>query len=647
MNGLAAHYRPAMAAAYFPVPDPEETRPEKIEALMQDRFELNGETHHLPAPLDWIANPSQDLEWHIMLHKFYYGVGLGMAFARSGERRYAQKWVELVEGWIAQTPVGFIAPDVTGRRVQNWTYAYHYFTLQGRDPGFDPAFQRRLLGSIHDQVEFLCENLAPARNHRTIELYTIFLAGVAFPEMRRAARWRELALELLLDNMRRDLLPDGVQCELSSDYHHLVLKNYLNVRRLADLNGIDVPREMDEHLRRALEFSVHVHKPDGIVPSLSDGDACCFRELLLQGYELYGRPEMLYVGTGGARGSAPACRSLLFPDSGYAIVRSGWGSASEPFADAQYLVLDCGPLGEGNHGHFDCLSFELAALGRSLVVDPGRYTYSEAGDTNWRVAFRGTAYHNTVTVDGRNQTRYVPSVLKDASRHAVGSVRHKVAGPAPDASVEAFVSDRDCDYVHGRARSHEYDAVHDRRILFVRGEYWIVSDALQAPSPHQYDLRFNLGEQAWQRVGERHDADTLRYLAPNLLVAQPADASTEARIEDGYVSYRYGEKQEAPVLRFTRHGDAAAFHTVLLPFRGEAPQLSVSAAPPVPGAHAFTVTLERSGERFVDHVLFPLGGEEIEWPLAGARFRGRFLFLRRAPDGSVLRARHDGVACIR
>jgi len=647
MNGLAAHYRPAMAAAYFPVPDPEETRPEKIEALMQDRFELNGETHHLPAPLDWIANPSQDLEWHIMLHKFYYGVGLGMAFARSGERRYAQKWVELVEGWIAQTPVGFIAPDVTGRRVQNWIYAYHYFALQGRDPGFDPAFQRRLLGSIHDQVEFLCENLAPARNHRTIELYTIFLAGVAFPEMRRAARWRELALELLLDNMRRDLLPDGVQCELSSDYHHLVLKNYLNVRRLADLNGIDVPREMDEHLRRALEFSVHVHKPDGIVPSLSDGDACCFRELLLQGYELYGRPEMLYVGTGGARGSAPACRSLLFPDSGYAIVRSGWGSAHEPFADAQYLVLDCGPLGEGNHGHFDCLSFELAALGRSLVVDPGRYTYSEAGDTNWRVAFRGTAYHNTVTVDGRNQTRYVPSVLKDASRHAVGSVRHKVAGPAPDASVEAFVSDRDCDYVHGRARSHEYDAVHDRRILFVRGEYWIVSDALQAPSPHQYDLRFNLGEQAWQRVGERHDADTLRYLAPNLLVAQPADASTEARIEDGYVSYRYGEKQEAPVLRFTRHGDAAAFHTVLLPFRGEAPQLSVSAAPPVPGAHAFTVTLERSGERFVDHVLFPLGGEEIEWPLAGARFRGRFLFLRRAPDGSVLRAHHDGVACIR
>jgi uncharacterized heparinase superfamily protein len=634
------------AGAYFPVPDPEETRPEKIEAIMQDRFELNGETHHLPAPIAWTTNPSDDLEWHILLHKFYYGVGLGMAFERSGEQRYAQKWAQLVDSWIAQTPVGFIAADVTGRRVQNWIYAYHYFVLRGRDAGFERAFHRRLLDSIHEQVEFLCANLAPARNHRTLELYAIFLAGVAFPEMRSAARWRAFALKLLVENMRTDLLPDGVQCELSTDYHHLVLKNYLNVRRLAKLNGIQVPYEMDEHLLRALEFSVHAHKPDGIVPSLSDGDACSFRELLMQGYELYGRPQMLYVATGGARGTAPARRSVLFPDSGYAIVRSGWGSAAEPFADAQYLILDCGPLGAGNHGHFDCLSFELAAFGRSLVVDPGRYTYSEAGETNWRVAFRGTAYHNTVTVDGRNQTRYVPTTLKEASRHAIGSLRHKVAGPAPEASVEAFVSGRNVDYVHGIARSHEYDAVHERRILFVGGEYWIVSDALHAQSPHRYDLRFHLGEHAWQRVGAAHDDDTLRYVSPHLLLAQPADPCTQTQVEEAFVSYRYGEKHAAPVLRFTREGEAAAFHTVLAPFRDAAPQVFVTGDTSLRDAHGLVVIVEQAGERSLDYVLFPRTGEEVHWPLAGVRFRGRFLFVRRAADGAVLRTHHDGIACI-
>ena len=655
MSRVAALLGPSFAGAYFPVPDPEETRPEKIEAIMRERFELNGETHHLPAPIDWTRNPSGDREWHILLHKFYYGVGLGMAFARSGERRYAQKWVELVDSWIERTPVGFIAPDVTGRRVQNWIYAYHYFALQGRDPGFDPAFQCRLFGSIHDQIEFLCENLAPARNHRTLELYTIFLAGVAFPEMPHAAHWREFALALILENMRRDLLPDGVQCELSTDYHHLVLKNYLNVRRLADLNRIDVPREMDEHLLRALQFSVHAHKPDGIVPSLSDGDACSFRDLLLQGHELYRRPEMLYVATSGARGTAPARRSVLFPDAGYAILRSSWGGTAELFSDAHYMILDCGPLGAGNHGHFDCLSFELAAFGRSLVVDPGRYTYSEAGETNWRVAFRSTAYHNTVTVDGRNQTRYLPGVRKKNPCDPLGTLRHKVAGPAPDATVEAFVTERDVDYVHAIARSHEYDTVHERRVLFVRSDYWIVSDALQSERPHRYDLRFNLGEQARERVGQRHDSETLRYLGPNLLVAQPADRCTESRIEAGFVSYRYGEKHDAPVLRFTRHGEAAAFHTVLVPFRDVAPQVSVCEAPPVPGAHAFVVTLERAGARHVDHragarhvdhVLFPLTGEEVDWPLAGVRFRGRFLVLRRSEKGEVLRLHHDGTACI-
>lgn len=67
-------------------------------------------------------------------------------------------------------------------------------------------------------------------------------------------------------------------------------------------------------------------------------------------------------------------------------------------------MLDCGPRA-GNHGHFDLLSVEVAAFGRSLIVDPGRYTYHEAGEVNWRGISRH-AMHNTVAVDGRNQTRY-------------------------------------------------------------------------------------------------------------------------------------------------------------------------------------------------------------------------------------------------
>ena len=70
----------------------------------------------------------------------------------------------------------------------------------------------------------------------------------------------------------------------------------------------------------------------------------------------------------------------------------------------RFLVFDCGPLGDGGHGHYDALSIEMAS-GRPLVVDPGRFTYCD-DPPHWRRWFKSTAAHNTVTVDGLDQTPY-------------------------------------------------------------------------------------------------------------------------------------------------------------------------------------------------------------------------------------------------
>ena len=644
---LLAHFRAPRAVQYYPVADADETRPEKIEALMRGRFEFNGETHDLPDPVAWLVNPSADVEWHILLHKFYYAVGLGLAFERSGDARYAGRWATLIDGWLRVSPPGFIAADVTGRRVQNWIYSYHQFvTHPARDARavIGAAFHRRLLESIHEQVEYLCENLTPKRNHRTLELYAIFLAGVVFPEMRRAAHWRAFALEQTVANMASDLLADGVHCELSTDYHHLVLKNYLNFRRLASLNGVAVPQAMDTALQRALEFSLHVHKPDGIVPSLSDGDARGFLELLQHGAVLYGRADMLFVATRGAQGVPPARRVAHFASSGYSVVRSDWGGGATPYADAQYLVFDSGPLGDGNHGHFDCLNFELAAFGRSLIVDPGRYTYSEAGDCNWRVHFRGTAAHNTVCVDGRQQTRYVPKAIKEVSRHVPGSVRHKISGPAPAARLQERYHGAHLDLLHGGARSHEYDAVHDRCIVFVDRRYWIVSDWLRAPTQHDYTLNFQLGAHAQGRTGLSIGVG-LRLRSPGLLILQPARAGVRHGLLPGWVSARYGDKQPAPSLRSTVVARDADFDTVLMPWQGQEPavaleDVAVDADGPATGLlpRAQRVTLVVDGAVVVDNWFHARGAPTQPWRIGGFEFRGRWVHWREAADGRVQHA---------
>jgi Heparinase II/III-like protein/Heparinase II/III N-terminus len=629
---LLEHFCARKTVAYFPIEDEDESRDAKIEAILRDEFEFNHERHRLEPPRAWLDNPSVDAEWQILLHKFYFAVGLGRRFHESTDRRYLDKWVELTDSWIAVTPPGFIAADVTGRRIQNWIYAHYYFVTLRAVPQIPPTFYRRFLASLSEQVEWLCANLAPARNHRTLELYAIFLTAVVFPEMRGAARWLEFSLAEIARNAETDLLPDGVQIELSTDYHHIVLRNFLCLRRLAELNKIAIPSAMDRALVKALEFSLHAHRPDGIVPAFSDGDARDYRVLLQWGYELYHRADFLYVASGGRCGTPPGSRCARFDNSGYYVLRSGWGE-QEPYRDERFLMFDCGPLGAGNHGHFDLLSFEAYAYGRPLVVDPGRYTYSEAGEVNWRAVFRGSEAHNTVLVDGRNQTRYSP-----------GKRKLKVSGPAPRHALRALSNAPSFDLLHGVAESHEYPVVHERLIAFIAHEYWIVSDLLHARDQHRYDLLFHLAPEAHGHVVQ-HERDGTRLVeAPHLSLVQCADAQMKTSIEDGFVSQRYGEKVRAPLVRTAQSGRCLAFHSVIYPYRHKAPILTLRTLPVTTDAEtradhrtqALALTVGGDGTATTDIWLFSTAALPRKWTVAGYSFDGNYLWLRENAAGRLL-----------
>lgn len=630
---ITAYYQTRKSVRYFPVADEIYTTREKIDNVLAGLFELNGESYRLSENFDWTNNPSRDVEWLIMLHKFYYAVGLGMAYHETKDLRYAEKWVELTSSWIDEVPPGFLSSDVAGRRIQNWIFAHYYFVTLNQAPVISPGLYIKFLKSIYCQVNYLCGHLTPERNHRTLELCAIFLSAVVFPEMRGSEVWLEFSRKELLKNIQSDILSDGVHCELSTDYHHLVLKNYLNIRKLASLNQIVMPTEMDILIEKALEFSLYVHKPDGIIPSLSDGDARSFLDLLGQGYQLYGSEEMHYVATKGASGRAPSLRSKGFPASGYYILRSGWGSGVEPYEDARYLVFDCGPLGEGNHGHFDLLSLEVAAYGQSLIVDPGRYTYDESGEINWRVRFRGTAYHNTVVVDKKNQTAY-----------SLDKKIFKIKGPAPDRKLKLFVSGPGFDYLHGIGRSHEYDAVHERKIFFVCPEYWIVSDLLLAKESHEYDLLFHLSEQALGRISIAVEQGTLVVDAPHLVIAQAVDPGVKPFVEEGYISPSYGLKHRAPVIRFSRRATDACFHTILFPYKFERPTISVerllvssdTIMCPEAQASAICITIEKDGQQFRDYYLVAHRDPGRAYTFGDVTFNGTLLYFRRDRDNNIV-----------
>jgi len=630
---ILRHFSERNSIAYFPVIDPVETQREKIENILCDTFEFNGETQHNLAPIPWTHNPSQDQEWLILLHKFYYAVGLGMAFTETLAHRYLEKWVRLTDSWINLVPLNFLPSDVAGRRIQNWIFAHYFFVTQGKAEDLDPEFYIKFLSSLAQQVSFLCRNLTPARNHRTLELCSIFLAGVVFPELREASNWLELAKTELVKNIQSDILPDGVHCELSTDYHHLVLKNFLWIRRLAILNHIILPSVFDDQIKKALEFSLHAHKPDGMVPSLSDGDSRSFLALLEQGYQLYGNQEFRYTALQGMGGTPPQERSKGFPDSGYYFLRSGWGEGSEPYQDERYLIFDCGPLGEGNHGHLDLLSFEMAAYGQSLIVDPGRYTYDESGEINWRVRFRETAAHNTVVVDGKNQTRYV-----------FHKTRYKIRGSHPNHFVHAFISEPTFDFIHGLAKSHEYPVLHERKILFPCLDYWVIIDRLTAQEEHQYDLLFHLSSKAQDAVTVSYENETLAYAAPHVVIAQPASKSIHGAIFQGYVSQTYGSKDPAPILQFRQSEANTCFHTILLPYKDHQPDVRIDLVPVYTGnrmcpAHEATclrIRHARNQEPIEDIIFLCHKDIPAHYRFDEYTFQGKVACFRRDLSGNLI-----------
>ncbi len=637
---ILAYFQSRTEISYFPVVDGDETTREKIDNILLNRFEFNHELHQLTDHFDWASNPSRDIEWLILLHKFYYAVGLGIAYHETKNQRYFEKWMDLTSSWIDTVQLDHLSSDVAGRRIQNWIFAHYYFVTLNSCVSVSESFYLKFLKSIHDQVAYLIDHLTPARNHRTLELYAVFLAAVVFPEMKQATAWLDFAKEELLKNIQKDILSDGVHCELSTDYHHIVLKNYLNIRQLAAMNQISMPKEIDIQIKKALEFSLFVHKPDGLIPSLSDGDTRSFLELLEKGARFYQSEEMLYVASKGKSGHAPSVRSKGFPKGGYYILRSGWGDGAAPYEDERYLVFDCGPLGEGNHGHFDLLSFEMAAYGQSLVVDPGRYTYDEFGEINWRVRFRGTAYHNTVLIDQKNQTAYRP-----------GKKKFKIKGPEPAYELKSFVTRRGFDYLHGIARSHEYEVVHERKIFFVALEYWIISDLLNAQEEHDYDLHFHLSDQAFEKVSVTTEQETLLVSAPNLLMAQPIDSGGLHFVEDAYISKVYGAKLRAPVIRFARKAANADFHTILYPYKNthERPQISVKRLPVLCGetlcdasqGFALSITLTKGGQSYQDSYFSANPTFGKRYTFKEYEYNGSFLYVRQDVEGNVLAFHHD------
>jgi uncharacterized heparinase superfamily protein len=544
-------------------------------------FHLRGEPPvTFDGSVNWLHCPQGNLDWTWELNRHAYFAILGRAYAYTGDERYAHEFRHLLLDWLAHNPVGVNKPNWSSPlevayRINVWLWAYYYFIA---DPAFDDAALLGCLRGLWIHGRYLAANLeyhAP-NNHLLLESKALAMCGLLLPEFRDARAWLDHGLAILWQQVRQQVRPDGVHREQATMYHQIITSELLEILVLLEDNGIAAPPDITAAFTHMLNFERAMTKPDGQIPLIGDsalGDSYVRFTALSGGAALLNRmdlaPAPLDEATLWLVGPerADRLRSVLpgdmthtsqaFPDGGYFVMRHG----QDP--NAAYLIFDCGPFGyppAPGHGHADALSFELFASGRTLIADPGVYSYHLGAE--WRNYFRSTAAHNTITVDGLDQSQLL-------------GLWH-VIRPA-QATLHKWVTAQSFDFVDGSHDGYTHlrqPITHRRQIFFVKPEYWIILDLLDGQGEHRFDLYFHLMPDANVSVDASSGAAQVRYCDSTDLVISPVQNGELATTVitgsldpiQGWISQYSGQKNPAPTLRYTKLGPAPTlFGAILYP----------------------------------------------------------------------------------
>jgi hypothetical protein len=365
------------------------------------------------------------------LNRHLHLVRLGQAWALSGEVRWLRALAQQLRSWLDQCPA-LTGPNWTsslelGIRLVNWSLLWQLVGAEA-SPLFAGDDGRQLradwLASIHAHCRTIARHLSrhsSANNHLIGELAGLYVAASTWPCWRSSPGWREQARRELEHEALAQFSRDGVNREQAFAYHVFSAEFLFVAGLVGQACGQPFPRAYWAALQRALRFLRSVRDVGGHLPNVGDADDGSVFRLDAPGGDR--AAQLLALGEtvfGGGAGAHPGVRWLLhalpgprpdpgppepetgwaFPDGGYLLFGSSFGTAREIKG-----LLDCGPLGYlgiAAHGHADALALTLSVAGEQCLVDSGTWSYGPA--PKWRAYFRGTSAHNTVRIDGLDQS---------------------------------------------------------------------------------------------------------------------------------------------------------------------------------------------------------------------------------------------------
>jgi hypothetical protein len=454
---------------------------------------------------------------------------LAQAHVLTGDARYALAIQAQVDSWIEQCPEGWgpnwVSALELGIRLINWSITWQllggmraklFSTPEGA------AFRERWLKSIYQHVRMIVDNLSrfsSANNHLIGEAAGVYVAASTWPLWPQMTEWGERCRAILEEECHRQNAPDGGNREQAFAYQTFVLDFLLLAGLAARGRGEDFSPVYWRRIETMIDFLASMTNAAGALPMIGDADDgyvvklaaepgfSAHTSLIVTGAVLFGREDLAakagaldgktatllgveavrrlaQLRIRGRRGFQPR---LQFAESGYYLLGGSFGTPDEV-----RLLVDAGPLGYlsiAAHGHADALAFVLSIGDREILIDPGTYAYHT--EPSWRRYFRSTLAHNTVGIDGEDQSVQAGNFMW--TQHAQARCIEFESG----AERQRFVGEH---YGYQRLADpvvHRREIVHDARRQVIE-----VTDMLRCDGRHHARRSWHFAEDCQvERVG--------------------------------------------------------------------------------------------------------------------------------------------------
>ena len=365
--------------------------------------------------------------WELNRH-FQFAM-LAKNYRASGEKQHLDELQALFFDWNEKNPflwgISWTSVMEVAIRCSNWCYAYCF--LDGTE-GAAPL-QESLLTGIRNMTGYIAAHYSrysSANNHLIVEAYAIGQSGILFDYQ----PWIQLSVSILTEQLPMQNYSDGVNKELSLHYQSFYMEAMGLMMRLMQKNGIVIPQEWNVMLDRMCTYLANCIGAHGEILVFGDDDEGKILDLHggLDHYAyvlgmfscLLKKP---YLSTPAAN-----CENLcwlfsagelanmdneeLYHPPRHVCYREGGISILRSSDNRVLIGIDHGALGFGSiaaHGHADALSFQLYADGIPVFTDPGTYIYH--CDLESRNAYRKTENHNTVCINGKDQSQMLGAFL--------------------------------------------------------------------------------------------------------------------------------------------------------------------------------------------------------------------------------------------